>query len=118
MVEPRGSASKEQQRNTFKEAAHVVSVGFATWLLLWNDSASGKGDASGDLCVWIGNLERLEEIGPGVSTPLPRVTGVLVRGGVADSGRAAPLPCKKRLWLRAAGDFFAKWGAKMTVSLW
>ena len=67
VVEPRGSlaggsASKEQQRNTFKEAADAVSVGFATWLLLWNDSASGKGDASGDLCAWIGNLERLEEM--------------------------------------------------------
>ena len=45
---------------------------------------------------------------PGVATPLPRVTGVIAEGGVADSGRAAPLPCKKRLWLRAAGDFFAK----------
>ena len=43
---------------TFKEAARTVSVGFATWLLLWNDSASGKGDAAGDLCVWVGNLER------------------------------------------------------------
>ena len=31
VVEPRGSASKEQQRNTFKEAAHAVSFGFATW---------------------------------------------------------------------------------------
>ena len=45
---------------------------------------------------------------PGVATPLPWVTGVIAEGGVADSGRAAPLPCKKRLWLRAAGDFFAK----------
>ena len=25
------SASEEQQRNTFKEAARTVSVGFATW---------------------------------------------------------------------------------------
>ena len=43
---------------------------------------------------------------PGMATPHPRVTGVLAEGGVADSGRAAPLPWEKRLWLRAAGDFF------------
>ena len=48
MVEPRGSASEEPAARTFKEAARTVSVGFATWLLLWNGSASGKGDAGGD----------------------------------------------------------------------
>ena len=57
-------------------------------------------------------LETTEDVGPqpGVSTPLPRVTGVLVPGGVADSGRAAPLPWEKRLWLRAAGEFFSMIG--------
>ena len=44
---------------------------------------------------------------PGGVTGGSAPTGVLVPGGVADSGRAAPLPWEKRLWLRAAGEFFS-----------
>ena len=33
-----------------------MSVGFATWLLLWNDSASGKGDAGGVRPKPVGNF--------------------------------------------------------------
>ena len=62
MVGARGGAERQRERGAsrthLKEAARTVSVGFATWLLLWNDSASGKGDAGGDRPKPVGNLER------------------------------------------------------------